>query len=226
MEVGELLGSGRTADVYAIDDERVLRRYRIPIDARREAAVIAHVAGHGYPVPDLYPGARAATDLVMGRLPGPTMLRAMLDGEITAEEAGGTVARLLRRLHEIPALASADPGDRVLHLDLHPDNVMLTPRGPVVIDWCNSQDGPPGLDCAMSAVIFAQAAVDEIEFAHVARRALVALVAGLGPAMDFGDGLDRARARRAADQALTEREVGLLDAAVASIRGLRPPGAG
>ncbi|MBB5774687.1 phosphotransferase [Nonomuraea jabiensis] len=226
MEVGELLGSGRTADVYAIDDERVLRRYRIPIDARREAAVIAHVAGHGYPVPELHPGAGAATELVMGRLPGPTMLRALFDGEITAEEAGGTIARLLRRLHEIPALASADPGDRVLHLDLHPDNVMLTPRGPVVIDWCNSQDGPPGFDCAMSAVIFAQAAVDEVEFAEVARRGLVALVAGLGSAMDFGDGLDRAAARRAADRALTERETGLEDAAVALIRGLRPAGAG
>ncbi|MEV4577344.1 phosphotransferase [Nonomuraea jabiensis] len=126
----------------------------------------------------------------------------------------------------VPALASADPGDRVLHLDLHPDNVMLTPRGPVVIDWCNSQDGPPGFDCAMSAVIFAQAAVDEVEFAEVARRGLVALVAGLGPAMDFGEGLDRAAARRAADRALTERETGLVEAAVALIRGLRPAGAG
>lgn len=114
----------------------------------------------------------------------------------------------------------------MLHLDLHPDNVMLTPRGPVVIDWCNSQDGPPGFDCAMSAVIFAQAAVDEVEFAEVARRGLVALVAGLGPAMDFGEGLDRAAARRAADRALTERETGLVEAAVALIRGLRPAGAG
>ncbi|MFF4619577.1 phosphotransferase [Nonomuraea jabiensis] len=62
MEVGDLLGSGRTADVYAIDDERVLRRYRIPIDARREAAVIAHVAGHGYPVPELHPGGGGGVD--------------------------------------------------------------------------------------------------------------------------------------------------------------------
>ncbi|MET7328703.1 phosphotransferase [Nonomuraea sp. NPDC005650] len=218
MELGELLGSGRTADVYAIDDERVLRRYRIPVDARREAAVIAHVGRHGYPVPELYPGARADTELVMGRLSGPTMLRALLDGEITAEETGRILARLLLRLHEIPARVSADPGDRVLHLDLHPDNVMLTPRGPVVIDWCNSREGPPGFDCAMSAVILAQAAVDEVELAEAARRCLVALLAGLGPAMDHGDGLDRARARRAADKALTEREAGLVDAAVALIR--------
>ncbi|MFI7704375.1 hypothetical protein [Nonomuraea sp. NPDC049480] len=30
MEIGELLGVGRSAAVYAIDGERVLRRYRLP----------------------------------------------------------------------------------------------------------------------------------------------------------------------------------------------------
>ncbi|MEV0229929.1 phosphotransferase [Nonomuraea sp. NPDC050786] len=219
MEIGELLGSGRTADVYAIDGDRVLRRYRVDIDARREAAVIAYVAAHGFPVPEVYPGAAQATDLVMGRLTGPTMLRALIDGAITPEEAGAVLARLLVRLHEIPARVSVDPADRVLHLDLHPDNVMLTPRGPVVIDWCNSQEGPPGMDCAMSAVIIAQVAVEEErEFAGPARVALVALLAGLGGAMDFDDGLEQAKARRGANSTLTRREISLLDEAVRLIR--------
>jgi hypothetical protein len=86
MEIGELLGSGRTADVYALDGERVLRRYRVAVDARREAAVMAYVAGHGFPVPDVHPGESTSTDLVMARLSGPTMLRAMIDGEISFEE--------------------------------------------------------------------------------------------------------------------------------------------
>ncbi|WP_433434319.1 phosphotransferase [Nonomuraea sp. CA-141351] len=227
MEIGELLGSGRTADVYAIDGERVLRRYRIGIDARREAAVMAYVAEHGFPVPDLYPGAGPATDLMMGRLTGPTMLRALVDGGITPEEVGAVLARLLLRLHEIPARASEDPGDRVLHLDLHPDNVMLTHRGPVVIDWCNSQEGPPGADCAMSAMIIAQVAVDEgDEFAGTARAVLVALLAGLGGAMDFGEGLEQARVGRGANPTLSEREVSLLDDAVRLIRDLRAPAEG
>ncbi|MFC7592741.1 phosphotransferase [Nonomuraea antimicrobica] len=54
--MSELLGAGRSADVYAIGDGRVLRRYRVAIDARRETAVMAYVAGHGYPVPEVYPG--------------------------------------------------------------------------------------------------------------------------------------------------------------------------
>ena len=222
MEIGELLGSGRTADVYAIGGERVLRRYRVAVDARLEAAVMAYVAGHGFPVPDVHPGESTSTDLVMARLSGPTMLRAMIDGEISFEEAGAVLARLLRRLHEIPARYSADPGDRVLHLDLHPDNVLLTPQGPYVIDWCNTREGPPGLDCATSAVILAQVAIDaESEFASPALAVLGPLLAGLGAAMDFGAGLDLARARRGADPALAAREVALLDGAVALIRELR-----
>jgi len=32
---------------------------------------------------------------------------------------------------------------RIVHLDLHPENVMLTVSGPVVIDWRNATDGDP-----------------------------------------------------------------------------------
>lgn len=223
MVIGELLGSGRGADVYAIDGDRVLRRYRAPIDVRREAAVMAHVARHGFPVPDVYPrsGDGRAHDLVMRRLSGPTMLRALADGEISPAEAGRVTAQLLRRLHAIPAWISDDPRDRVLHMDLHPDNVMLTRAGPFVIDWPNSMEGPPGVDCAMSAVIVAQVVVDEeSELAVPAREMLLALLDELGAAMDYGDGLDRAKIRRAADEALSAREVGLIDAAVGLIREL------
>ncbi|WP_223190129.1 phosphotransferase [Nonomuraea terrae] len=218
----EFLGAGRSADVYALDGERVLRRYRIDADARRESAVMVYVGAHGYPVPRVYPEEGTATDLVMERLAGPTMLRALVDGEMTAEEAGRTLARLLRRLHDIPARFSAEPADRILHLDLHPDNVLLTPSGPVVIDWCNTQEGSPALDCGLSAVILAQAAVDgESGLAGPARQVLVALVAELGDALAHGEALDRAAALRAADRALTPRETALLDDAVALVRALR-----
>jgi hypothetical protein len=37
------LGSGRTADVYALDERRVLRRYRTGGDVRAEAEVMRHL---------------------------------------------------------------------------------------------------------------------------------------------------------------------------------------
>lgn len=152
-----LLGTGRTADVYALDENRVLRRYRTGLTAAGEAAVMTHLAAAGYPVPPAEPGP-LPTDLVMPRLQGPTMLAALLHGQMTARTAGETLAGLLEKLHALPARLAARPGDRILHLDLHPDNVLLTPDGPMVIDWTNSQEGPPGLDWAMSALILAQAA--------------------------------------------------------------------
>jgi aminoglycoside phosphotransferase (APT) family kinase protein len=36
---------------------------------------------------------------------------------------------------------------------LHPDNVLLSPGGPVVIDWTNSRAGDPRFDVAMTWVI-------------------------------------------------------------------------
>ncbi|WP_420540748.1 phosphotransferase [Nonomuraea roseoviolacea] len=48
---------------------------------------------------------------------------------------------------------------RCLHLDLHPENVMLTPEGPMVVDRADASEGSPALDWGMSALILAEAAV-------------------------------------------------------------------
>ena len=52
------------------------------------------------------------------------------------------LADLHDRLHEIAGPdwlpGMPDGGDRLLHLDLHPLNVIMSPNGPVVIDWPNA----------------------------------------------------------------------------------------
>lgn len=221
MRIGELLGAGRSADVYAIGGGRVLRRYRYDGDAYQESAVMAYVAEHGYPVPEVFPGEGRSTDLVMSLVRGPTLLQAFATGKADAGQVGRMLAGLLRRLHEIPPMEPGEPGDRVLHLDLHPDNVMLAPQGPVVIDWANSRPGPPALDCALSALIIAQVAVDEeIGAPEEARAALAALVTELGDALDVGDPLDEAAAIRNANPTLSDREIDLLGEAVTLVREL------
>jgi hypothetical protein len=49
--VNEPIASGREADIFALAAGRVLRRYRRVADVTGEAAVMTHVAAHGYPVP-------------------------------------------------------------------------------------------------------------------------------------------------------------------------------
>ena len=215
MSTGRLLGSGRAADVYEIDEAWVLRRDRQGWgNAAAEGAVMEHVRRHGYPVPRVRPSG-SRTELVMERLYGPTMLQALGSGLIDEREAGTVLAGLLRQLHTIPGPRSAA---RVLHLDLHPDNVILTPDGPRVIDWSNAEEGDPGLDWGMSAVILAQAAVAADALATTARAILTALLAD--PSGVTQEGLTEARRRRAAQPTMTRRETELLDEAEELVRSV------
>lgn len=229
MRVGPLLGSGRTADVYALGDDRVLRRYRNGMDATGEAAVMAYLGDHGYPVPHVWPAGdgpdtdpAARSDLVMERLTGPTMLHALLDGAMTSDRAGRMLADLLHRLHAIPARLSTDPAHRLRHLDLHPDNVLLTPRGPVVIDWANTSEGQPGLDWALSALILAEVGAGGFhpDAAPAARDVLRVLLTH-SHRVDLGDGrtgpLAAAREIRTANPTLGHDEKARVDDAVALV---------
>ncbi|MFD6360045.1 phosphotransferase [Streptomyces roseolus] len=204
-----LVGRGRSADVYATDDGAwVLRSYRDGGDTAREAALMVRLAEAGYPVPAVR-GA-AGPDLVLERLRGPSLTEGLLAGAYEPEAAGALLAGLLDRLHALPG--------RVVHLDLHPGNVVLAEdRGPVVIDWRTAEEGAePGLDRAMSALILAEVAVSPAPYAPGARAGLAALLAASpGPLL-----LAEARARRAADPNLTAAEVGALGAAEELVRSL------
>ncbi|WP_406492608.1 phosphotransferase [Streptomyces sp. NBC_01604] len=214
---GRLLGSGRSADVYEIDEAWVLRRDREGHgDALAEGAVMEFVRRHGYPVPRVRPADSTRTELVMERLHGPTMLDAFGAGRIGASEAGDVLARLLRQLHTVPARHS--PTARVLHLDLHPENVILTADGPRVIDWTNTEEGDPGLDWGISAMILAQVAVTDEALAAPARTMLTALLAD--PSHLTEAGLAEARRRRAANPTMSRREVELLGEAEDLIRSV------
>jgi aminoglycoside phosphotransferase (APT) family kinase protein len=159
---GPLIGRGRSADVFDLGGGRVLRRYRYPVDAQPEAVIMRHLHEAGYPVPVVY--AADGTDLVMERLDGMDMLAAIVQRPWTVRQHARTLADLHDRLHEITAPPGWKPGhgDKVLHLDLHPANVMLTSRGPVVIDWVNAQSGTPGADVAMAYLLMTTSDLDLI----------------------------------------------------------------
>lgn len=216
----ELLASGRDADVYALDGDRVLRRYRTGGDAGAEAVVMGYLAGHGFPVPRVY--SVDGPDLVLERIDGPTMVGAFVDGRLDLDGGAGILADLHKRLHAVPARASRDPTDRILHLDLHPENVMLTAGGPVLIDWRDSAEGPPGLDLAVSALILAEVAVDPgIELAASAHALMTAFLRRVGQVAGH---LDRALAMRRANPTLRPEEKERLDLAAAVLTRGSPRG--
>jgi aminoglycoside phosphotransferase (APT) family kinase protein len=190
----ELLARGRDADVFDLGDGTVLRRSRKGIDQRPEARVMDFAGEAGYPVPRVRSVSDDGADLVMDRVAGPTMLQLLERRPWRARRIGAQLAELHARLHEIegPAwLREVDDGDRLLHFDLHPMNVVLSPEGPVVIDWTNACRGRPGADVARAWVLMAAAQADVgVLLRPVVGRVRRSLVAGFLDAA----GCDEARA--------------------------------
>lgn len=161
---GALLGTGRSADVYDVGDGKVLRRYRKP-SARidDEVRIMRWVADHGIRVPkvfDLDPDHLADRDLLMERIDGLTMLEDFDRRPWMLLSHIRTLVKVQQAVNAVPAPDWMSPksgpivpsGDHVMHLDLHPMNVMITDAEPVVIDWTNAAGGPPGFDAALTYV--------------------------------------------------------------------------
>ncbi len=163
---GTLIASGRAADVYDLGNGTVLRRYRTDHDTGTEGRLMVWLREQGVPVPRVHEA--GGRDLVMDRIVGPTMME---DIEARPWHLVGH-ARLLASLQgSINALPAPDwlerrtsvpEGSAVLHLDLHPLNVIMGSDRPFVIDWTNASRGPAGFDAAVSHVIMSTFEADSM----------------------------------------------------------------
>ena len=154
---GRLIGSGRRADVYDIGGGRVLRRYRGgPRDVQREAEIMAHVRSHGVAAPEVF-DVGGGTDLVMEAVRGPTLLDDLTARPWLIQRHAQTLADLHRLVHAVPPLSALrapfGAGGSLLHLDLHPLNVIVTPQGPRIIDWESAGQGPAEADVALAWLV-------------------------------------------------------------------------
>lgn len=95
----------------------------------------------------------ASMHLELHAHPGPAVLpdqRARLRAKIsrTTLLSGAERDALLAALDRLPG------GDQLCHGDFHPGNVILTERGPVIIDWLDASRGNPIADVARTAILF------------------------------------------------------------------------
>lgn len=217
---GPLIASGRAADVFAYGDGLVLRRYRSDHDCAYEAALMRHVRSHGYPVPEVMDV--DGRDLVMQRIDGPTMLRDLSSKPWRLFRHARTLAGLQQRLHDIPApdwlKRKHDTGTSIVHLDLHPDNVMLSSDGPVVIDWSNGGLGDPDVEVADLWLVMSSAAVPGSRLARMIAGAgrtvfLNAILRHFDRAAIIA-GLDVAYANRSRDRNMSDAELAKMRALI------------
>jgi aminoglycoside phosphotransferase (APT) family kinase protein len=152
IEPGPLLASGRDSDIFEFGPGKVLRRARDGRSLAFEATVMEYVRGQGYPVPAIRELRSDGTELVMDRIDGPHLLAVVGSQPWRLRAMARMLADLHARLHEIappPGIPELEPeGNSLLHLDLHPLNVIVSPSGPVVIDWPNVASGHGATDVA------------------------------------------------------------------------------
>lgn len=220
----KLLAEGRDSQIFALDDERVLRRSRAPRCTPREVAVMELVRSHGYPVPrvhDLTP-----TDLVLDRIDGPTMGDDLARRPWRMREHARTLASLHHRLHDIVAPdwlhTPLGEGPVIVHVDLHPLNVILGRDGPVVIDWTNAGRGPGDADAALAWLLLLTGEIDagwfEQVLARVGRAAFARAFLRRFVRSSVLGYLDTVAAYRLADPNLRPGEVGTVRHLVARTR--------
>ncbi|HEU5347885.1 MAG TPA: aminoglycoside phosphotransferase family protein [Ktedonobacterales bacterium] len=75
----------------------------------------------------------------------------------------------------LDSLEALPDGEALCHGDYHPDNVLLSPRGPLVIDWGNAALGDPLADVARTLLLMRASFVyPKSRAERIARRALTA----------------------------------------------------
>ncbi len=154
------MASGRDSDIFEYGSGLVLRRSREGHSMAQEARTMSFLHQRGYPVPAVDELSDDGLDLVMERIDGVSMVDAIGQAPWTVRRQAATLADLHIRLHEIDAPDFLPPliegsGSKIVHLDLHPLNVMVGPKGPVVIDWPNARCGEPAVDVGLAWVLMA-----------------------------------------------------------------------
>ena len=189
MALGELIGRGRTADVHAWDEGRVIKLFHADTPeswAKAEANNSRRAYALGLPAPETGDclSIEGRWGIVFERVDGPTLLNATLRAPWRVAQyarmlADVQIANHRRHCAELPSLrerldrgirsaplldagvkmalledlAALPDDDVVCHSDVHPDNIIVTARGPILIDWLTATRGHPLADVARTVIL-------------------------------------------------------------------------
>jgi len=209
---GPLLALGRTAEVYAWQEDQVLKLFYAwssPDSAQHEIEIGRAIAAMALPTPKLVSALEieGRQGILYERVEGPSMLKqtnakpwlvfrfarelADLHAEIHRHNGDGLPPLRPALRWEIDQVDSLPPtlkagvlrlldtlpdGSALCHCDFHPDQVLITATGPVIIDWMTAHQGHPLADLARTLILLK---VGQVPYAGWAMRAIISLWRGL-----------------------------------------------
>ncbi len=189
MTKGQRIGQGRTAEVYAWGDNRILKLFMAwcsaaMVEHELKVAQATYESGLAVPKVEGIVEVDGRRGIVYERIDGPSMLKKLTSrpwtiirlarwlAELHAEMHTRSIPhlpsqreRLQRRIRNVEALSPATkeatlkalarlPDDSAAcHGDFHPDNILMSPRRPIIIDWIDATRGNPLADVARTSLL-------------------------------------------------------------------------
>jgi len=192
---GKPIAVGRTAEIYAWGEGRILKLLRSgfpPSLIQQEEAFTKAITQTDLPAPKIYEVVEidGRPGIVYERIDGPSLLEHMQRSPLRLRKHAALLARLHAAIHShtyspapqdapkqktilaqqiqaaevlpdrvrsavLNLLDSLPGGDTLCHNDFHPLNVLIGPRGAVIIDWESASLGDPCADVARTTLTVA-----------------------------------------------------------------------
>jgi aminoglycoside phosphotransferase (APT) family kinase protein len=196
QEPDDLIGAGRTADVYTWGIDQVLKLYKSWMPAsvvEREFEVTRAAHQAGLPVPETFQMVERdeCHGIVFERVRGASLMQELQHHPWRLFAIAGQLAELhvlinrcqapgslpsqkeailssIERVEGLSpgikgaalnALAALPAGSSLCHGDFHPDNILLTEHGPVIVDWMTGTRGSPAADLMRTVMILQTSAL-------------------------------------------------------------------
>lgn len=177
MKKRRVIGIGRTAEIFAWDEERIVKLFRegwVRSSVEWEAKVARLVSEAGAPIPAVYGvvEVEGRHGIIYERVDGPSMLEELRSKTEEIEYFANMFAELHAQIHSLKAkglesqrsqlekkIRNANPlpengknqalealrklpdDNALCHGDFHPDNIIMSTQGPIVIDWNDATQG-------------------------------------------------------------------------------------
>ncbi|MDO9086793.1 MAG: aminoglycoside phosphotransferase family protein [Anaerolineaceae bacterium] len=189
MELGKVIARGRTAEVYNLSENQVLKLFYEWVS--RESVELEFMNNNlaqsaGLPVPQIFGMSELYNRLgiIYEKVTGETMLHRLISKPWQVIELSQQLAELQSAIHQVPgegllyfreqwqknilhsgkltseqkekilAHVSQIPASHQLcHFDFHPDQVVYTSHGPVILDWMTASNGDPEADVARTQLM-------------------------------------------------------------------------